>query len=74
MVKYHEKDYGNVVVNGLRDFLWERNSAENTIDNYCRTNGIIKGAIISVRNDSPIDRTIIGRNMKKLAERLGIAS
>ena len=206
MVKYHEKDYGNVVVNGFRDFLWERNSAENTIDNYCRgalalvdfigindiadikkltkrdikdfvehlkvyefknsqkyttetinnkiaginqllesynmnnlkakslycqrrtfiddneilddneinimieeskkfnilyicvynkgtvrkvplptdlreelinycrVNGIIKGAIISVRNDSPMDRTTIGRNIKKLAEELGIAS
>ena len=42
--------------------------------NYCRVNGIIKGAIISVRNDSPMDRTTIGRNIKKLAEKIGIAS
>ena len=35
MVKYHEKNYGNVVVNDFRDYLWERDSAERTIDDYC---------------------------------------
>lgn len=40
--------------------------------NYCKLKGITKGSIISVRNDSPMDRTTIGRNIKKLAEKLGI--
>ena len=37
MVKYHEKDYRNVVGNDFRNYLWERDGAENTIDDYCRS-------------------------------------
>ena len=36
-VKAHEKDYGNAIVNDLRDFLWENRRADSTIENYCRT-------------------------------------
>lgn len=36
-VKAHEKDYGRIIVNDLRDYLWENHRAESTIDNYCRT-------------------------------------
>ena len=36
MIKYHEKDYGNVVVNKFRDYLWgEKKVEERTIDAYC---------------------------------------
>lgn len=36
-LKAHEKDYGNAIVNDLRDFLWENRRADSTIENYCRT-------------------------------------
>ncbi len=36
-IKAHEKDYGNTIVNDLRNYLWENGRANNTIDNYCRT-------------------------------------
>ena len=36
-VKAHEKDYGNVIVNDLRNYLWENGRSNSTIDNYCRT-------------------------------------
>ena len=36
-VKAHEKDYGNTIVNDLRNYLWENRRADSTIDNYCRT-------------------------------------
>lgn len=36
MIKYHDKNYGNVVVNKFRDYLWgDKQVAENTIDAYC---------------------------------------
>ena len=35
MVEYHLKDYGNAMVNGFRDNLWQRGREENTIDSYC---------------------------------------
>ena len=70
MVKYHEKDYGNVVVNGFRDFLWERNSAENTIDNYCR------GALALVDfigiNDIADIKKLTKRNIKDFVEHLKV--
>ena len=36
-VKVHKKDYGNTIVNGLRDYLWGNGRSKSTIDNYCRT-------------------------------------
>ena len=36
-VKAHEKDYGNIIVNDLRNYLWENGRSNSTIDNYCRT-------------------------------------
>ena len=36
-VKTHKKDYGNTIVNGLRDYLWGNGRSKSTIDNYCRT-------------------------------------
>lgn len=39
---------------------------------YCEENAISSGIIISVRNNSAINRSTIGRLMKKLAEKLGI--
>ena len=36
-LKAHEKDYGNAIVNNLRNYLWEIGRANSTIDNYCRT-------------------------------------
>ena len=36
-VKAREKDYGNTIVNDLRNYLWENRRADSTIDNYCRT-------------------------------------
>ena len=36
-VKAYEKDYGNIIVNDLRDYLCENRRADSTIDNYCRT-------------------------------------
>ena len=44
----------------------------NELINYCKTNGISKGSIISVRKDRPMDRSTIGRNIRKLAEEIGI--
>lgn len=36
MTKYHEKDYGSVVVNNFRDYLWgDKKVEEATIDAYC---------------------------------------
>lgn len=36
MIKYHEKDYGNVVTNKFRDYLWaDKKVEEATIDAYC---------------------------------------
>ena len=68
MVKYHEKDYGNVVVNDYRDYLWERDSAENTIDDYCR------GALALVDfmgiNDIVDIRNITNQNIKDFVEYL----
>ena len=39
---------------------------------YCEENAISSGIIISVRNNNAINRSTIGRLMKKLAEKLGI--
>lgn len=39
---------------------------------YCNASGITKGIIISVKKDIAINRSTIGRFMKKLAEKLGI--
>lgn len=36
-VKAHEKDYGNTIVNELKNYLWENGRSNSTIDNYCRT-------------------------------------
>ncbi len=49
MVKYHEKDYRNVVVNDFRNYLWERDSAENTIDDYCRSAKSLEILWVSLR-------------------------
>ena len=36
MIKYHEKDYGSVVANKFRDYLWgNKQVAESTVDAYC---------------------------------------
>ena len=36
MIKYHEKDYGSVVANKFRDYLWgDKKVEESTIDAYC---------------------------------------
>ena len=36
MIKYHEKDYGSVMVNKFRDYLWgDKKVEEATIDAYC---------------------------------------
>ena len=36
MIKYHEKDYGSIVVNKFRDYLWgDKKVEEATIDAYC---------------------------------------
>ena len=39
---------------------------------YCELHGITNGIIISIRNNSAINRSTISRLMKKLAEELGI--
>ncbi len=39
---------------------------------YCNSSGITKGIIISVKRGIAINRTTIGRFMKKVAEKLGI--
>ena len=36
-VNAHEKNYGNTIVNDLRDYLWGNGRSDSTIDNYCRT-------------------------------------
>ena len=36
MIKYHERDYGSVVANKFRDYLWGNKKVEEaTIDAYC---------------------------------------
>ena len=68
MVKYHEKNYGNVIVNDFRDFLWDRDSAENTIDNYCRGAKVLVD-FMGIKDISSI-RNLTKRNIKDFIEYL----
>ena len=69
MIKYHEKDYGSVVANKFRDYLWgDMQVAESTVDAYC----------ISVRAfcdftgifDEDAIKTIDGKMVRNFVEHL----
>ena len=62
-VKAHEKDYGNIIVNDLRDFLWENRRADSTIENYCRTaTQFIEFAGITTKEEMTTLTKIVVRN------------
>lgn len=69
MIKYHERDYGSVVANKFRDYLWgDKQVAESTVDAYC----------ISVRAfcdftgifDEDAIKTIDGKAIRNFVEHL----
>ena len=69
MIKYHERDYGSIVTNKFRDYLWgDKQVAESTVDAYC----------ISVRAfcdftgifDEDAVKTIDGKMVRNFVEHL----